>query len=950
MKTLFLVLAAVVTAQAEVAVLDDFSSPRPAGWQLSGAGAKSLNVVSNAVDGASALCGTLRIAADSSPHAAFLTKKFDNLPGLHRWEQLTFSFRLGSTNNLDPDRALVFRFRTGPAEFTDLPFARLRDVKPGRWQAAVIRLDHFAEPRNIYSAYFHPLKELTFRIGVTDGQAFEGDFAVANIRLRPKSPPDWQYQPRVSPRKTGNLSRALLVTHSAASFYFVRETLEALGVEVERRLFRGLHFPVFGFPASSREMMDYDLVALVDVDPYVLTRAQVEMLCDYVASGGGLLFVGGPTTLDAAKSFPRPLAEMLPATNTKDKSMLSQRSFHLGRVALLNGRPHVATTTDGCYFASGEYRMQLARTCQWLAGQEPGAANLPGYTAAPADFAHPQPLDRTNFFPIISWLGTEGGGHLLDERALRERVDDLRGHGFNTVAIGGLRHLARKPWDNRARLLDYAIRYAQSRGMAVMFEYEHLTNIGTDTPPKPCVFAPDYREALAKILRPKFDAAREYRRVWGIKILDEPTACDKSLDYCPLCQREFQKRFGRPLRSRAEIPAGDAEGHRQLSQFIADYVASGYETSRQVASESATPFGLLLTYMAPGYGYADNRRALEDVLGWSRAADYVDFDVYPYFYPVSQNIRMLQAHFCFAVQRAIAGHLGKPAGFYVELDDRNYPFQINPVEASSECAWTAISQGCHYLNSFINNAFGTGTGARPERWDHLGRELCTIRDAGPALLHTHKTPSPLALYFPQTQWMSGGKKFAPAYAYQLLLRAFGECDIAQEQIAVERKGFGLVKVLAMMETEYLPKEALARLADFFRTGGWVICDDTARLPDEFRDNPRVIRFSGSLEQRFHDAVETPDTRARADLLRQVRAALTKTGITTHACADNEDVETSVLVGDGIELLVAVNHAAKPVTASVQLAGRREPLRIKLPARNGALIPVEPQRHIATSAP
>lgn len=57
MKAFLLVLAAVVAAQAEVTVLDDFSSQRPAGWQLRGVGAKGLNVISNAADGASALCG-----------------------------------------------------------------------------------------------------------------------------------------------------------------------------------------------------------------------------------------------------------------------------------------------------------------------------------------------------------------------------------------------------------------------------------------------------------------------------------------------------------------------------------------------------------------------------------------------------------------------------------------------------------------------------------------------------------------------------------------------------------------------------------------------------------------------------------------------------------------------------------------------------------------------------
>ncbi|MBM4046728.1 MAG: hypothetical protein FJ279_16595 [Planctomycetes bacterium] len=490
-------------------------------------------------------------------------------------------------------------------------------------------------------------------------------------------------------------------------------------------------------------------------------------------------------------------------------------------------------------------------------------------------------------------------------------------------------------------MLDYAARYAQSRGMAVIFEYERLTNIDRDSPPKPCVFAPNYREELAKQLLPKFEAARRFERAMSIKILDEPTATDKVLDYCELCQREFQKRFGRPLRKRAEIPPDDREGHRQLSQFIADYVATGYQAIRQTAAESRLPQGLLLTYMASGFGYADTRRGMQEALTWSRAADYMDFDVYPYFYPTSQNIRMLQAHFCFAVQRAIAEHLGKPAGFYVELDDRNYPFQINPVEASAECAWTAIGQGCRYLNSFINHAFGTGVGARPERWECLGREMRKIREAGPMLLRVRKAPSPLALYFPYAQWMSGSKKFAPAYAYQLLLRAFGGCDIAHEQVVLERGNFGAVKALAVVETDSLPEAAATKLVAFVRDGGLLLCDDTAKLPAELQGHARVVKFDGSLEQRFRDAVETPSPSARTELLNGVRQTLAKAGLTPHARAAHEDVETNVFAGDGIELLVAVNHAAAPVETTVELAGRREALPLRLPARNGALVPLKP---------
>jgi hypothetical protein len=103
-----------------------------------------------------------------------------------------------------------------------------------------------------------------------------------------------------------------------------------------------------------------------------------------------------------------------------------------------------------------------------------------------------------------------------------------------------------------------------------------------------------------------------------------------------------------------------------------------------------------------------------------------------------------------------------------------------------------------------------------------------------------------------------------------------------------------------------------------------------------------MRFEASLEQRYRDAVEKPDATARDGLLRQVREALARTGLTSRARADHEDVETDVLAGDGIELLVAVNHAATPVETSVRLAGRREALRISLPARNGALLKLDHQ--------
>ncbi len=989
--TLLVVAASGADPSDRVTVIDDFKSGQTTGWSLSGLGSKGLQIENNAVASLPALRATVRVPAQADLHAGFLTRKLQDLPGLWCWERLRFRFKLGTTQGLSAERGLVCRLRTGPAEFTDLPFAEPGKVKPGVWQEAVVRLDAPSNPRNIYTAYFHPIREFTFRLGAADGAALDTEFSVADIRLLAKPAADGAYEPRIVTRTGGALRKALVVTHAAASHYFVRETLEALHVSVERRFFRGLHFPVFDFPATADELGEYDLIALVDVDPYVLTREEVEHLCDYVGSGGCLLFIGGPNTLGAARFFPRVLAEMMPATFKEGRTpvavktapvmgdpspitegvrfgaqriatahalqpaqgasvlagagdkhpLLLIRNFHRGRVALLNGTPNVTENVSTDFFTSGDYRTLVARTCQWLAGQPPAAKDLAGYTPLPADFPPAQPLDRANFFPLASWLGTDDGGHLLDERALRERVDDLWNHGFNTVALGGLLNFARTPSSNRQRLVDYAARYAQSRGMAIMFEYTHLTDLKPEAPPATCVFAPNYGETLAKLVRPQLEVAARYPRAWSVKILDEPAAGEKSIDGCELCQREFQARYGQPLRKRAAIPTTDREGHRHLTEFVSAYVARGYDAIRKIARDSSASPGLLVTYMSPGFGYGDPRREVEEPFAWSRAADFIDFDVYPYFYPVSQNIRMLQAHWCFAVQRAIASHLGKPAGFYVELDDRNYPFQINPIEASSECAWTAIGQGCRYLNSFIHVVARTGSGARPDRWEHFGQELRKIRDLAPRLAHTRKAPSPLALYFPYAQWLGGGRKFAPDYAYQLLLRAFGECDVAHEQVVAERGDFGPVKMLALFETDSLPPAAASRLAAFVRNGGTVLCDDTSVLPPDFRGNPRVIHLAGNLGRQFAEAAEKPDAEAAASLLSRVRGAIARAGLAPHASADSEDVETDLLVGDGVEWLVVINHAPRSVETTIRLSGHAKSVTLSLDPRSGTVVEIQP---------
>ena len=53
--------------------------------------------------------------------------------------------------------------------------------------------------------------------------------------------------------------------------------------------------------------------------------------------------------------------------------------------------------------------------------------------------------------------------------------------------------------------------------------------------------------------------------------------------------------------------------HRRNARNLLFYLAC-----TETADRASLPYGLLLTYMSPGYGYADTRRTLEDVLNWSR--------------------------------------------------------------------------------------------------------------------------------------------------------------------------------------------------------------------------------------------------------------------------------------------------------------------------------------------
>ncbi len=1347
--------------------IDDFSEGVLKDWQLSsspdyykgGFGSSGLSIIRDAERG-NALKARIAFTNPRSSEVAFITKTLADRPTLYKCSKVYFWYKITEAA-LDKERAIICRLRTSETGFNDYVVAAASEIVPNQWRRVVIDLDRPKKIVNIYANYFSRAREITFRIDDEDTTNIEFDFFVSDIGFELKEAVTAKYGPAARSLDAHKGVNTLVIKQSAAGYYGIEKAARSVpnSGRVTRLLFRGLHFPIFGFPAAFDELSTYDVVVLVDVDPYVLTLEQVKMLSDFVASGGGMLFAGGPNTFGAAKDFKAPLRDMLPVefddarglaaadsplkmaeghpitralprlgairkvnpmkpregavtllslTASKPKSwgwytgggrndaelslsgearsgkagacltlkdfykdpksgqptwigvaliqgdsdgysgdgaypakpntpyrfsfwakgnvpkfrveclgwktskaapadrehiktsldaitpgsewkkyagtfstspatrtfvlsfviqenpksvrlgeklfvddvelvesgrsenlldnpgaeedasvpVLVVGEFHKGRVAVLNAAPDMAESTGDSFFTSDSYKDLVCETLTWTAGIEPfgwfrefsappgvvrrgetvevraslgtkhplaakvrlavskdgrtvdsqsyvvsaeddktiafryaigpdyradgryeatvtvadalgdivasrfcsflvtppvelnveflygKAAFAPGsrmrfavgakpasggmlavrlcdaagtmvheFAAKPAqertDFEYVVPeiekgeyrlvanllnamktvdaevaagfavVDRLNmdeFFPIMSVVGTDGGGQVLDQEGVHERIDDLLRHGFNTIAQGGGKRFAAVPLPYMLRLHNASERYAQSQGMAVIYEYTRFTDIARDAPAPVCSFSPDYPLHFEKNFATDVEVCKAVPRLISFKILDEPTVSEKALDFCAHCQTAYRQKFGHALRKLKDIPT-DAVWERLChNEFVSDYVSAGYRAGYELKNRMGGQYGLLLTYMSTMAGMANIDQVQEDGYEWSRFADYVDFDVYPYFYPDSDKVRMVRAHWVFAFLRAVAAKWKKPWGFYVELDDRNYPFQINPARASSECAYTAIAQGCDYLNSFINTAFGTGTGARPERWEDCGRELRKIASVAPLLKNMRKTQAEVAFYFPHAQWYVQGRSYAPMYAYQLILRAFGECDILHEKVLRE-DGPGALKCIVLVGVDVLPDDCAEKLVAFAREGGVIIADRAPEknqtggkcaLPAEFfgRDpqqvggvrlavkaqgKGRTVLFSDDLDAVFKDAVETPTPAVRDGLVKAMQKTLSDAGAVSHAVADNPEFETAVRAGRDSAMLIAVNHAAQKGRAEVAVS-------------------------------
>ena len=178
------------------------------------------------------------------------------------------------------------------------------------------------------------------------------------------------------------------------------------------RLFRGLHFPIFGFPASREELLRYGLIVLVDVDPYVFGWEQVQWIADLVASGGSILVCGGPNTFGHAIDFKRPLADCLPV-RFDAQSVLAA----VGREpSLAHGHPITAGIPPRLGRVAKAHRLRAKAGAVCL-------VNVPGPAAEP--------------LPVLV-VGSYQGGHTAVLNAFPDVGHRLEGDFFTSDFYGDL--------------------------------------------------------------------------------------------------------------------------------------------------------------------------------------------------------------------------------------------------------------------------------------------------------------------------------------------------------------------------------------------------------------------------------------------------------------------------------------------------------------------------------
>jgi hypothetical protein len=434
------------------------------------------------------------------------------------------------------------------------------------------------------------------------------------------------------------------------------------------------------------------------------------------------------------------------------------------------------------------------------------------------------------FSPVPSGKGWAGQKGPLDAQTIRDTIDNLLAHGFT-----GLEAPTRRPAAEDAAILDYA----QSRGMFISYQLGPLEQFERPSPPKTCVYSPEYARAVRKNAEQALAALKGISRLYNVfTYQDEPFhEGAKSFGYNREVKEEFKRRYGYDLPPDIASIRNDPRRWLDVINFRSDYFPDGWRQVYKAIKEINPGFKTVLTHdshntLGGGCG-SHSELAIDDIFHWG--GDFSDmfvFDVYPYMmfdFRFGEpgrlpRPRMSQAHCSFAQMRNLTRSYGKEMGFWVGtyspawFKDFLGPERQATYWSEREMSTTAVAQGADYLLT----GYEVPTDAR--HWESFGEGLRLIQRAGPRLVGMPKVKARACMLYPRTQTVQMQEEyFDVGLSYELFLRAFGELDILHEEQIKDDRLDGY-QVLVLFDVTLLPAKVAQRIASFVEHGGVVIAD------------------------------------------------------------------------------------------------------------------------------
>ena len=169
-------------------------------------------------------------------------------------------------------------------------------------------------------------------------------------------------------------------------------------------------------PSSFLGYLGVSAIVLDDIPALAMTEAQQDALVEFVASGGGLLVVGGPSSLGRGEYYSTPLEGILPVSTDTRRRILYTRARilfaidHSGSMAESAGPPVKAERSGEAVPAvRSKLRAAIEGVAAAVEGLNPqDEVGIIGFDAVPTWILPFTPADKTA--RILDSLAFEGGG------------------------------------------------------------------------------------------------------------------------------------------------------------------------------------------------------------------------------------------------------------------------------------------------------------------------------------------------------------------------------------------------------------------------------------------------------------------------------------------------------------------------------------------------------------